>query len=106
MLFISFIQVTFYLMIIWSKLPKIDLTVAAAISLETAGFIGNKYTHFCGFAYMFMVIFFIIILISLDAVNNKKIVDTRIPKNNIRSIDSQIKIENKIIPKQWFWKVA
>ena len=106
MLFISFIQVTFYLMIIWSKLPKIDLTVAAAISLETAGFIGNKYTHFYGFAYMFIVIFFIIILISLDAVNNKKIVDTRIPKNNIRSIDSQIKIENKIIPKQWFWKGA
>ena len=91
-------------MIIWSKLPKIDLTVAAAISLETAGFIGNKYTHFYGFAYMFIVIFFIIILLSLDAVNNKKIVDIKIPKNNIRSIDSQIKIENKIIPKQWFWK--
>ena len=87
-------------MIIWSKLPKIDLTVAAAISLETAGFIGNKYTHFYGFAYMFIVIFFIIILISLDAVNYKKIVDTKIPKNNIRSIDSQIKIGNKIIPKQ------
>ena len=91
-------------MIIWSKLPKIDLTFATVISLETAGFIGNKYTHFCGFAYMFMVIFFIIILISLDAVNNKNIVDKRIPKNNIRSIDSQIKIENKIIPNQWFWK--
>ena len=45
-------------MINWSKLPKIDLTVAAAISLETAGFIGNKYTHFYGFAYMFIVIFF------------------------------------------------
>ena len=40
--------------------------------------------------------FFIIILISLDAVN-KKIVDTRIPKNNIRSIDSEIKIKNYII---------
>ena len=93
-------------MIIWSKLPKIDLTVAAAISLETAGFIGNKYTHFYGFAYMFIVIFFIIILLSLDAVNNKKIVDTRIPKNNIRSIDSQIKIENNLIPKQRFWKGA
>ena len=80
-------------MIIWSKLPKNDLTVAAAISLETAGFIGNKYTHFYGFAYMFIVIFFIIILISLDAFNNKKIVDTRIPKNNIRPIDSEIKIK-------------
>ena len=55
---------------------------------------------------MFIVIFFIIIFISLDAVNNKKIVDTRIPKNNIRSIYSEIKIENEIIPKQWFWKGA
>ena len=90
-------------MIIWSKLPKIDLTVAAAISLETAGFIGNKYTHYYGFAYMFIVIFLIIILISLDAVKNKQIVVTRIPKNNIRPIDSEIKIENKITPKQWFW---
>ena len=93
-------------MIIWSKHPKTDLTVATAISLETAGFIGNKYTHFYGFAYMFIVIFLIIILISLDAVNNKKIVDTRIPKNNIRPIDSEIKIENKINLKQCFWKGA
>jgi len=93
-------------MIILSKLPKIDLTVAAVISIETAGFIGNKYNHFYGFAYMFIVIFLIIILISLDAVKNKKIVDTRIPKNNIRPIDSEIKIENKIIQKQWFWKGA
>ena len=87
-------------MINWSKLPKVDLIVAAAISLETAGFIGNKFTHFYGFAYMFIVVFFIIIMISLDAVKNKKIVDTRIPKNNIRPIDSEIKIENKIISKQ------
>tara|TARA_B100000575_G_scaffold201545_1_gene163299 strand:+ start:162 stop:302 length:141 start_codon:yes stop_codon:yes gene_type:complete len=43
-------------------------------------------------------------LISLDAVKNKKIVDIRIPKNNIRPIDSEIKIENKIIEKHWFWK--
>ena len=55
---------------------------------------------------MFIVILFIIILIGLDAFKNKKLVDTRIPKNNIRSIDSQIKIENKKIPKQWFWKGA
>ena len=53
---------------------------------------------------MFIVIFFIIILISLDAVKNKIIIDTRIPKNDIRQINSEIKIENKIIPKQWFWK--
>ena len=55
---------------------------------------------------MLIVIFFIIILISLDTVNNKRIVDTIIPKNNIRSINSQIKIENKIITNQWFWKGA
>ena len=30
-------------MIKWSQLPISDLTIAAAISLETAGFIGNKY---------------------------------------------------------------
>ena len=93
-------------MIIWSKLPKIDLTVAAAISLETAGFIGKKYTHFYGVAYMFIVIFFIIILISLYAVNNKKIVDIRIPRNNIRPIDSEVKSESKKNPKKWFWKGA
>ena len=93
-------------MIIWSKLPKIDLTVATVISLETAGFIGNKYTHFYGFAYMFIVIFLIIILISLDAVKNEKLVDTRITQNNIRPIYSETKIENKIISKQWFWKGA
>tara|TARA_B100000963_G_scaffold344508_1_gene347431 strand:+ start:357 stop:497 length:141 start_codon:yes stop_codon:yes gene_type:complete len=45
-------------------------------------------------------------LISLDAVKNKKIIYTRISKNNIRLIDSEIKVENKIIPKQWFWKGA
>ena len=93
-------------MIIWSKLPKIDLTVAALISLETAGFIGNKYSHFYGFTYMFIIIFFIIFMISLDAVKNKKIIDTKIPKNNIRSIESEIKIENKVSSKQWFWKGA
>ena len=89
-------------MIIWSKLPTVDLTIAAAISLETAGFIGNKYTHFYAFAYMFIFVFFIIIMISLDAVKNKKIVENKIAKNNIRPIDSEIKIENKIISKRWF----
>ena len=40
---------------------------------------------------MFIVIF----LISLNAIKNKKIVDTRITKNNNRQIASKIKIENK-----------
>ena len=93
-------------MIFWSKLPKIDLTFAAVISLETAGFIGNKYTHIYGFTYMFLVVFLIIFMISIDAVKNKKIVDSRIPKNNIRPIESEIKIENNIIPRQWFGKGA
>ena len=93
-------------MIIWSKLPKIDLTVAAAISLETAGFIGNKYSHFYGFTYMFIVILFIILMISLDAVKNKKIVDAQIPKNNIRLIESEITIEKNINQRKWFWKGA
>jgi len=93
-------------MINWSKLPKIDLTVAAAISLETAGFIGNKYSHIYGFTYMFIVIFFIIFMISLDAVKNKKINEVRIPKNNIRPIESQITSKNRLISKQWFWTGA
>ena len=58
-------------MINWSKLPKIDLTIASAISLETAGFIGNKYSHFFGFTYMFIVVLFIIFMISLDAIKKK-----------------------------------
>ena len=91
-------------MINWFKLPKIDLTVATVISLETAGFIGNKYNHFYGFTYMFIVIFFIILMISLDAVKIKKLADSSIPKNNIRSIESEITIENKVNSKQWFWR--
>ena len=93
-------------MIIWSKLPKIDLTFAAAISLETAGFIGNKYSHFHGFIYMFIVVLFIIFMISLDAVKNKEIVVARMPKNNIRPIETEITIENKLSQRQWFWKGA
>ena len=93
-------------MINWSKLPKTDLTVAAAISLETAGFIGNKYSHFHGFIYMFIVVLFIIFMISLDAVKNKEIVVARMPKNNIRPIETEITIENKLSQRQWFWKGA
>ena len=74
--------------------------------MRNIGIYRKKNTHFYGFAYMFIVIFFIIIFISLDVVKNKNIVDTRIPKNNIRPIDSETKIENKIIPKQWVWKSA
>ena len=93
-------------MINWYKLPKIDLAVASAISLETAGFIGNKYSHFYGFTYMFIVILFIILMISLDAVKNKKTVDAQIPKNNIRLIESEITIEKNLNQRKWFWKGA
>ncbi len=85
-------------------MPKIDLTHNPTIALEKAGFKGNIYTHFYYFVYMFIVIVLIIILISLDTVKNKKIVDTRNTKNNIRPIDYEIKIENKKIPKKWFGK--
>ncbi len=91
-------------MINWSKLPKIDLAYAAAITLEAAGFIGNKYSHFYGFIYMFIVVFFIIFMISLEAVKNKKVIEAKIPKNNIRQIESEIKIENKVSPRKWFWE--
>ena len=93
-------------MINWSKLPKTDLTIAAAISLETAGFIGNKYSHIYGFTYMFIVVSFIIFMISLDAIKNKKIVEFRTPKNNIKPIESQINNKNNVSQKQWFWKGA
>ena len=93
-------------MINWYKLPKIDLAVASAISLETAGFIGNKYSHFYGFTYMFIVILAIILMISLDAVENQKTVDAQIPKNNIRLIESEITIEKNINQRKWFWKGA
>ena len=93
-------------MINWYKLPKIDLAVASAISLETAGFIGNKYSHFYGFTYMFIVILVIILMISLDAVENQKTVDAQVPKNNIRLIESEITIEKNINQRKWFWKGA
>lgn len=55
-------------MIKWSKLPKIDLAFALAISLETAGFIGNKYSTIYGFIYMFLVTLVILLIISLDSI--------------------------------------
>ena len=91
-------------MINWSKLPINDLIVAAAISLETAGFIGNKYSYFYGFTYMSLIIIFIIFMISLDAVKNKQIIESKIPKNNIRPIESEITIKDKVSQSLWFWK--
>ena len=58
-------------MIKWSQLPISDLTIAAAISLEMAGFIGNKYSPIHSFAYMFSIIFVIIFMMSLDAVKTE-----------------------------------
>tara|TARA_Y100000589_G_scaffold314284_1_gene336566 strand:+ start:441 stop:566 length:126 start_codon:yes stop_codon:yes gene_type:complete len=36
----------------------------------------------------------------------KNIIENRIPKNNIRLIESEFKIENKMSAKQWLWKRA
>ena len=91
-------------MIKWSKLPKTDLTIAAAISLETAGFIGNKYGELYGFTYMFSVSLIIILMISRDAAKTNNEKNIYIPKNNIRPIESKKTIENKISPRQWFWQ--
>ena len=41
-----------------------------------------------------------------DAFKKIKIVEARIHKNNIRPIESEITIENKVISKKWFWKGA
>ena len=91
-------------MIKWSKLPKTDLTIASAISLETAGFIGNKYGELYGFTYIFSVALIIILMISLDAANANNEKNIYIPKNNIRPIERKKAIENKISPRQWFWQ--
>ena len=93
-------------MINWYELPKIDLAVESAISLQTAGFIGNKYSHFYGFTYIFIVTLFIILMISLDAVEKQKTVDAQIPKNNIRLIESEITIEKNKNQRKCFWKGA
>ena len=93
-------------MIKWSQLPISDLTIATLISLETAGFIGNKYSSFYGFAYMFSVAFVIIFLISLDAAKRNKKLEKIEPKNKVIPVQIQTKYENKIESKQWFWQSA
>ena len=60
-------------MINCSNLLKRDLTLVGAISLETAGFIGNKNSHYYGFIYMFILVLFNIFIISVDTVKKKNI---------------------------------
>ena len=91
-------------MIKWSKLPKTDLTIASAISLETAGFIGNKYGELYGFTYVFSVGLIIFLMISLDAANTNKEENIYVPENNIRPIKSKKAIENKNTTRQWLWQ--
>ena len=93
-------------MIRWSQLPLGDLTIATLISLETAGFIGNKYGPFYSFAYMFSVNFVIIFLISLDASKKNSKLEKIEPKNKVIPVQIQPKFENKIELKQWFWQSA
>ena len=93
-------------MIKWSQLPISDLTIAVAISLETAGFIGNKYSPIHSFAYMFSIIFVIIFMMSLDAVKTKSKLEKIEPKNNVIPVQIQTKYENRIESRQWFWQSA
>ena len=93
-------------MIKWSQLPISDLTIAAAISLETAGFIGNKYSPFHSFAYMFSIILLIIFMLSLDAVKTNSNFERIEPKNNVIPVQIQPKYDNKIESRQWFWQSA
>ena len=93
-------------MIKWSQLPIGDLTKATLISLETAGFIGNKYSPLYSFAYMFSIVFVIIFMISLDAVKTKSKLKKIEPKNNVIPVQIQPKYENKIESRQWFWQSA
>ena len=87
-----------------SQLPKTDLTIAAAISIETAGFIANKYGELYGFTYIFSVALIIFLMISLDAARTNKEKNIYIPENNIRPIESKKAIENKNIPRLWLWQ--
>ena len=91
-------------MIKWSQLPLSDLTIAAAISIETAGFISNKYSPLYGFAYMFSIIFIIIFMMSLDAVKTKSKLEKIEPKNNVVPVKIQPKEEREIETRQWFWQ--
>ena len=93
-------------MIKWSQLPISDLMIATLISLETAGFIGNKYSPFYSFAYMFSVVFVIIFLISLDAAKRNKKLEKIEPKNKVIPVQIQPKYENIIESRQWFWQSA
>ena len=91
-------------MIKWSQLPVSDLTIATLISLETAGFIGNKYSPLHGFFYMFSIIFVIILMISIDAVKAKTKLEKIEPKNKLIPVKIQPKYENRIESRQWFWQ--
>tara|TARA_B100001027_G_scaffold73985_1_gene50527 strand:+ start:173 stop:454 length:282 start_codon:yes stop_codon:yes gene_type:complete len=93
-------------MIRWSQLPFGDLTIATLISLETAGFIGNKYGPFYSFIYMFSVIFGIIFLISLDAAKRNSKLGKIEPKNKVIPVQIQTKYDDAIESKQWFWQSA
>tara|TARA_B100000886_G_scaffold248059_1_gene174658 strand:- start:129 stop:410 length:282 start_codon:yes stop_codon:yes gene_type:complete len=93
-------------MIKWSKLPIGDLSIAILISLETAGFIGNKYSPLHSFAYMFSIIFIIIFMMSLEAAKTKSKFEKIEPMNNVIPVQIQPKYENKIESKKWFWQSA
>ena len=93
-------------MIRWSQLPFGDLMIATLTSLETAGFIGNKYSPLYSFVCMFSVIFLIIFLISLDAAQRNSKLEKIELKNKFIPVQIQTKYENKIESKQWFWQSA
>ena len=93
-------------MIKWSQLPISDLTIAAAISLETAGFIGNKYSPLHSLAYIFSVICLIIFMISLDAVKTKSKLKKIEPKNNVIPVQIKTNYVNEIESRQLFWQNA
>ena len=93
-------------MIKWSQLPLSDLTIAATISIETAGFISNKYSLLHGCAYMLSIVFIMIYMISLDAVKTKSKYEEIEPKNNVIPVQIEPKLERTIESRQWFWQSA
>ena len=52
---------------------------------------------------MFIILFFIVFMVTLDNVKDNKFAAARIYWDNFINIESEITIENKVISKQWFF---
>ena len=70
--------------------------IASPISLETAIFIGNKYSPLCGLSYMYSIVSVIIIMMSFDDVKTKSKLEKIETKNNLIPVQIKPKYAIKI----------